>query len=175
MPEITANTPTKGITIKGIPDIQVHVPFEEGMTYTDREADVQNQTRCENVRNNKAAEIEEMIEEAGGVDKVDRDAVQALVTEYSLKYEFGLTPGGGFRTTDPLEAAKMEVAKGAVKDAIRASDAKLSDFKASEITAMAKEAIDNPQYKDAITQAAEALVEERKRAAERVGKLSLSL
>jgi hypothetical protein len=129
----------------------------------ENESTTLNQTWLENVRNNLANTMNEMIEEAGGVDNVDLKEAQKLVDEYCKKYEFHERKGGGFRTGDPVEQAAMELARGKVRDAIIAKGVKLKDVAASKITELARDAI---QKNPAFMERAKAIVAARQKAAD---------
>lgn len=110
------------ITIAGRA-FEVQPKYAAGHTLTANEASALNQTYFENLRNNFAGKAKE------GAD-------QAAFNEYAASYEFGVRSAGGSR--DPVEAETMELARESIRDLIRKSGKKLSDYKASAITAAAE-------------------------------------
>jgi hypothetical protein len=161
MQKITAKTPRKEATIKGV-RLAVPTPYAEGDSLNINEASTLNQTYIENIRNNLSGHVAAAIEEAGGVDKLDQKAVQKLVDDYCAEYKFGEKKGGGFRSADPVEAAGMELARGLVRDAIVAKGIKLKDVPAAKVTELARAAL---EQKPEILERAKAIVAARQKAA----------
>jgi hypothetical protein len=162
MPDITKQTPRKEATIKGV-RLSVPVPYTEGHVLTGPEATTLNQTWIENIRNNLSNEINELIEAAGGIEKFDSKAGQKLVDEYAKDYEFYERKGGGFRSSDPVEAEAMNIARGKVRDAIRNKGLKLSEVPTAKVTELARKLLDkNP----ALRERAKKIVEARQESAE---------
>lgn len=95
---------TKQITVQGV-KADVSLPYAEGHKITEAEAKSLNQTRAENIANNKRKEIKEMLEADGATPESVQSAVQALITEYDKVYEFTLASvgGGGTSKLSPVE------------------------------------------------------------------------
>lgn len=116
--------------------------YSQGHALTENEASALNQLRRENIRNNMAKSVKDA-DEAG---TFDQDAMQAQVTEYSDAYEFGQRTGGG-ATGDPVKREAMEMARQAIRKAIKEGGKKLSDYSAAQITAAAEAQLEkNPAY-----------------------------
>ena len=103
----------------------VEPKYEAGHTLTAAEANVLNQTRYENLRNNFAKQA------ADGASQEDFD-------KYAAAYEFGVRVGGGGSRLDPVQAEAMRIAKERVKSKITSLGKKLSDFTAAKITELAE-------------------------------------
>ena len=146
--EVPAGTPVEAITIGGTPGINIPQPFGEGHVCTAGEAHVLNQTLKENARNNLRERVKK---DANG----DKGVAQGLADEYITNYEFGERSGGGFRTTDPLQAECMTIARKAVRNALITKGLKKSEIVASEVTRIAKAVLAGPQG-DEITKRAKA-------------------
>ena len=116
------------ITIAGKP-FNVAPRYAEGHVLTANEASALNQTYFENLRNNFASKAKE------GAD-------QAQFDEYVQSYQFGVRAAGGSR--DPIEAEAMDLARDSVKDAIRKSGKKLTDYTAKAISAAAEKLLARP-------------------------------
>lgn len=154
MPEITETTPRDTITIAG-KEFTIPQPYAAGHTLTANEASSLNQTFAENVRNNLAKKVKEQTE----VGSFDQQVFQGTVDDYANNYEFGVRTGGGGRTSDPVMAEALDIARELVRKAIVKAGHKLADVKAAKITELAKGAIEkNP----AILETARARVEEAK-------------
>lgn len=121
---------TKTITISG-KSFNVPVRYSLGDTLeTEGEVSALNQTYHEAIRNNLASKYE------------NGELTQAVVDAYTENYEFGVRSGGG-RIGDPVEREATSLAVSKVKDAIRANGkVKLSDYKSSDLTALAKKLLD---------------------------------
>jgi hypothetical protein len=111
---------TKEVTIQGA-IFNVSQPFAAGHTLTEIEAKVLNQTRTENVRNNVAKRIKELLE-AGNND----DAAK-VVAEYDAEYEFTSPREGGSAKMDPLEKEALKIAKEALRAKIKAAGRKVAE------------------------------------------------
>lgn len=152
MPSIHETTPRGEYTIAK-ETFSIPLPYHAGHTLTDGEANALNQTWVENIRNNLASKVNDAKEAGSFV----HDAFQGQVDDYADEYEFGVRTGGGGRTSDPVMAEAMTIAKDLVRKAIVKAGHKLADVKASNITELAKGVIDkNPK----IMETARARVEE---------------
>lgn len=152
MPEITESTPREDITIAG-KTFSVPAPYAAGHVLTTNEAASLNQTFAENIRNNKAKFVKEAVE-AG---TFDQSVFQGQVDDYSASYEFGVRTGGGGRTSDPVMAEALDIARDMVRKAIVKKGLTLKDYPAAKITELAKANIaKNPE----ILATAKARVEE---------------
>lgn len=141
MPTIAADTPTEDYTIAG-EVFAIPMPYNEGHVLTAGEASQLNQVFAENIRNNMASKIS-ALKEAGTFDAT---AFQTTVDEYCSTYQMGVRTGGGGRTTDPVSARALDIAKDLVKNAIKAKGISLAAVSAAQITAKAKEVLAaNPQ------------------------------
>lgn len=156
--EKQTDSPSRGeFIIQGIP-FTIDYPFKEGHVCNGNEADVLNQTRVENCRNNKRTAIDEIklktgyVDEEGNVvkpkaiDEVKKQG-QALIDEYLKDYEFGVRRGGGgFRSKDPVQAAAEDIAIQIVKRGVKAKGISLKDLGMPRLREMAKELIEkNPK------------------------------
>lgn len=153
MPTISSATPTEAITIAG-ETFTVAMPYAEGNVLSANEAAALNQVRAENLRNNFASSVNKA-KEAGTFDLA---SMQTSLTEYDSTYEFGVRRGGGGRTSDPVMAEAMNIAREKVRAAILAKGIKLAEVSAAQISEHAKKAInDYPQILElARTRVAEA-------------------
>lgn len=140
MPNITAKTSRKEATIKGV-RLEVPTPFLEGHVLLVNEANVLNQTYIENIRNNCSGLVAELIEKAGGIENLDMATVQAAIDAYCVEYIFGQSRGGGFRSSDPVEAEAMSIARAKVREAIVKKGLKLKDVPAAKITEIARDVL----------------------------------
>lgn len=140
---------TQTITIAGR-SFTVEPKYSEGHTLTANEASALNQLRNENLRNNFATKAKD------GASQEDFD-------KYASSYEFGVRTGGG-RTSDPVEAAAMEIARETIRDALRKAGKKLADYKAAQISAAAAKMLEGDKG-PAIREAAKRRVEEMQSAA----------
>jgi hypothetical protein len=143
MPTLDTNTPREPYTIAG-ESFSIPKPYAAGHALTDGEANALNQTFAENIRNNLASKVKEE-KEAG---TFDLSVFQERLNDYADSYEFGVRTGGG-RTSDPVEAEAMSIARDLVRKAIVNKGVKLSDVKASNITELARGVLDkNPQIRE---------------------------
>lgn len=140
---------TQTITIAGR-SFTVEPKYSEGHTLTANEASALNQLRSENLRNNFAQKAKD------GASQEDFD-------KYASSYEFGVRTGGG-RTSDPVEAAAMEIARETIRDALRKAGKKLTDYKAAQISAAAAKLLEGDRG-PSIREAAKRRVEEMQSAA----------
>jgi len=141
MPVITDTTPEETYTIAG-ESFQIPQPYAEGHVLTAGEASQLNQVYAENIRNNLAAKVKEL-KEAG---TFDAESFQETVDEYCAAYQMGVRTGGGGRTSDPVQAEALEIARTLVRNAIKAKGIQISSVPAAKITELAKAAIaSNPK------------------------------
>lgn len=140
MPDINASTPRETYTIAG-QTFSFYQPYAEGHVLTANEAASMNQTFAENVRNNFAKRVKEAVE-AG---TFDQDMVQSQLDDYMNEYEFGQRTGGGGRTSDPVAAEALRIAKDRVRAALQKRGDKLSDYTAAAITDAAKGVLAGPK------------------------------
>lgn len=136
MPEINENTATTEITIAG-KAFTVPQPYTEGHVLSTNEAAALNQTYAENLRNNFAGKVKEA-EEAG---TFELEVFQGRLDDYASEYEFGVRTGGG-RTSDPVQAEAMAIARDLVRRALQKKGHKLADVPAKKISELARHAID---------------------------------
>lgn len=156
-------------TIKDL-TLKIEAPYEEGHQISAGEASALNQLLRENTRNNLAKKVEELMDKnEWTVEEVRSDPeklaqFQTIVDTYVEKYEFGERSGGG-RISDPVEAKAMERAREVVRSKIVETGFKVSEYKASEISALAKQVLDGP-LGEGIREKARADVEETRKLAE---------
>ena len=131
MPEIHTTTPRETYTIAG-ESFSIPQPYKHGHSLTEGEASQLNQVYAENVRNNLAGKVKEQ-KETGAFDQ---EVFQGTVDDYCEGYEFGVRTGGG-RTGDPVRAEAMNIAREAVRKAIRDKGHKLADVSSATITKLA--------------------------------------
>lgn len=157
MPAITNDTARENYTIAG-KEFSILIPYLAGDVLNANEAATLNQTWAENARNNFAKKVKEAVE-AGSFDQ---DAMQLALDDYLENYEFGVRTGGG-RIGDPVLAEAMSITKDRVRDALVKKGAKLKDYKAGDISAMAKQVLERKDAKaDAIMELARQRVEAAK-------------
>lgn len=150
MPTITPETPTDEATIAGSV-FKVYTPYAVGHTLTENEAASLNQTFVENIRNNFAKTVKTH-KEAGTLDEA---GLQTALNDYMATYEFGTRKGraSGLSTPrvklDPITSRAVELAREAVRAAIRAAGGNPKDYSGGDISARAKKAVDeNPRFKE---------------------------
>lgn len=141
MPEVNDTTARETYTIAG-KSFNVFVPYAAGHVLTDGEASALNQTFAENIRNNFASTVKELVESGA----FDQDVVQGQLDDYMSEYEFGQRRGGGGRTGDPVLREAMLIAKDLVRKALSKKGIALKDVPAADITRLAKETIDGGKY-----------------------------
>lgn len=109
----------KEITVQGV-TVNVSTPYAEGHKITEAEAKSLNQTRAENIANNRRKQIKEMVEAAGGdTESVQADA-QKLISEYDAEYVFTLASvSGGRQPVDPLTKECRKIARAAITGKIK--------------------------------------------------------
>ncbi len=158
--QILPETPTDEITIAG-EKFKVFTPFAEGHVVTAGEAHSLNQTFSENIRNNFAKTVK-TAKEAGSFDAT---AIQIALDAYQTEYEFGMRRVRGESTprvsksADPVLSRAIELAREAVRAAIRVAGGNPKDYSGADVTARARKAVeDNPRFREA----AERQLEEEK-------------
>jgi len=88
--------------------------YEAGHTLTENEAKALDQTRRENIRNNRAKFVKEAVE--AGTDFED---IQAQVTAYADGYEFGAVTRG--TAMDPVEKLALTLARKEIRKTLKDS------------------------------------------------------
>jgi hypothetical protein len=155
MPDITPYTPRESYTIAG-QLFSIPQPYKAGHIVTEGEASQLNQVYAENVRNNKAAKVKELVE-AG---TFDQEVMQGQIDDYCDSYEMGVRSGGGGRSSDPVMAEAMNIARDLVRKALKKAGYNLSDVTAGQVSERAKRAVqDNPQIVETARQRVEATKE----------------
>lgn len=148
MTTITASTPRETYTIAD-KSFSIYQPFATGDTITEGEASQLNQVYAENIRNNQAKAVKAAV----AANTFDQDAFQSIIDAYMASYQMGVRTATVGRTTDPVMAEAMEIAKDKVKAAIVKAGGKVKDYKAADIAARAKTAIESGKYPDIMTTA----------------------
>lgn len=119
------STMSDSITIQGFA-FAVPVPYAEGHVLTAGEASALNQVFHENLRNNFASKIKKL-KEANG-EAIDVEALQADLDAYAKSYQFGVRTTGGTRAvTDPVKREAINLAKEAIKAALRSKGKSVKD------------------------------------------------
>lgn len=159
---------TDTITIQGH-EFTVPMRYAEGHVLTANEAAALNQTFHENLRNNFASSVrakkEELFgvkDEASGKITVPEDAsleddaiseLQAKLDAYAAEYEFARRTGGGRAPADPIEREALNLAKMAIRSALKQKGQKAD---ADVIEAAAKQLIEqNPGFRETARQRVE--------------------
>lgn len=165
------DAPRRSIKIQGL-FLDAALIYDEGHELTEGEADVLNQTRCENLRNNFAAHIKKACDE----NKIDGkptedsadlpDPIKAALQKEFDAYQDGYNVGEGARgrqEADPVKRQALQLAVEQVKKALRKKGHKLTDVGTEKINDLAGDAIDkNPAF----MKRAEEIVAARKAATE---------
>lgn len=149
--------PTKQIKVLGIV-VEISVPYAEGHVLTTPEASVLNQTFAENVRNNCAKAVKDLLK------KNDQAGAAAYLQEYASKYVFNERTASVAVAArlDPVEKEAIAIAKAKVAEALEKKGIKrkdLTDEQKEAIEAKIAETAKNPK----IIQMAEAQVAARKK------------
>lgn len=158
---------TDTITIQGL-EFVVPVRYAEGHVVTANEAAALNQTYHENLRNNFANTIRAKKEELFGVkgedgkvsipddaalDDEQLSELQSRLDAYAAEYEFARRTGGGRAPADPVEKEALNLAKQAIRTALRSQNRKAD---ADTIEAAAKQLVDqNPLFRETARQRVE--------------------
>jgi hypothetical protein len=152
--------PIAQMTIEG-QTFEVIEPYKEGDVLSANEASQLNQVFRENVGNNIRKQIKDMLSAAQ-----DHAAIQTAVSSYAEAYEFGNRAGGGGRR-DPVRSEAIAIAVGIVKDKIKSSGRKVTDYPMKVVTDLARNLIDSGKRPDIWDMAADR-VEQAKTAAKEV-------
>lgn len=120
---------SKQITIQGVV-VEIAEPYAAGHPITEAEAKALNQVRAENIRNNRAKAVKELLDAANGDVAAVQAEVQKLVAEYEATYEFTLaTAGGSTARLDPLTKECRSIARNFITGKIKAAGMSLKDYK----------------------------------------------
>jgi rubrerythrin len=138
-----ADDRTTDITIQG-KQFSIIQPYTAGHPLTDGEAGALNQTFAENIRNNTAKWVQEALDG----NSFDQDELQSKIADYAESYEFGARVGG--RSSDPVMAAALDIAKTSVRKALKRDGHKLSDYKTADISEKARKVLEDERYREAI-------------------------
>ncbi len=137
--KITKETPKREFGVAGVV-LTAPEPFKEGSVLTANEAGSMNQTLVENIRNNLATKIKEMVKA-----KKPKAEMQTMVDTYTAEYEFGVKRTGG--TKDPVMAEAVAMALIKVKEALVKQGKKIADFKLADLKVKAAEVVaKHPQF-----------------------------
>lgn len=130
------------ITIQGA-DFTVAPRYSEGHVLTANEAATLNQTLFENLRNNFAKQVKDAKGEAESLTAEQVTELQAKLDAYAASYAFGIRTSAGPRApADPVGKEAFNLAKEAVKNAIRKQGKNPSDYPAAQINELAKGALE---------------------------------
>lgn len=146
--------------------VSVPAPYKEGHKLRANEADALNAYYVNCIRNAIAPDVKEKLQKDGAMDKdgnlnaekVDSKAVQKMIDDFVQSYDFGQTGG---RSGDPVEREAMEIARNAVRDAIRRRGANVSDYSAKQITDKAREILQSEKHGQKIRAKAQEIVSSR--------------
>lgn len=120
---------TKQITIQGV-TVELSEPYAAGHAITEAEAKALNQVRAENIRNNRAKAVKELLDAKGGDVNAVQAEVQAMIAAYEAEYEFTMAAAGGSTTrVDPLTKECRAIARNYITGKIRESGMTLKDYK----------------------------------------------
>lgn len=102
---------TKTIKVQGV-QVNVNQPYVAGHPITEAEAKSLNQTRAENIANNRRKVVTDLLAVEGATVESVQEAAQAAISEYDAVYEFTLASvGGGSSRLDPLEKECKKLAR----------------------------------------------------------------
>lgn len=136
--ETAAASTAKDITIQGVV-FTVTQPYAEGHTCSAAEAAALNQTRSENIRNNKAGDVKKAKTEAGEGNELAKDVLTSLaqaVAEYDTNYIFSLASiGGGRQVRDPIQAEANKIAKAYIAGEMKKKGKKLAELDKDKLAA----------------------------------------
>lgn len=116
--------PMKEITISG-KTFAVSQPFSAGHVLTEGEAKALNQVRAENIRNNMASSVKTAFGDAP-TEELSPETISKVVADYDAQYVFTVGSVGTKRTTDPLEAEAIRLARTLLSDALKTKGIALS-------------------------------------------------
>lgn len=131
----------KTVTIAGA-SFDITVPYAAGHVLTEAEAKHLNQTRHENVRNNTAKKVKEL------VDAGDLTGAAKIVADYDASYEFTIANVGAPKL-DPIEREARAIAKELIKLHLAKTGRKLTVVPEGHTEESWKEATDNAIAKKA--------------------------
>lgn len=159
------NAPRETAKVQKV-QVTVPAPYKEGHKLRANEAEALNSYYVTCIRNSVAEEVKEKLQNDGAInsdgavnpDAVDVKGVQKIVDDFVADYDFGQRTGGG---GDPVEREAMEIARGAVRNAIRKKGASVSDYSAKAITEQAKKVLQSEKHGPAIRKKAEQIVQSR--------------
>lgn len=146
--------PTKPIKIQGLL-FTAPCPYNEGDTLNAKEAAVMNQTFHENLRNNYAAKIQKVLDEAKvkSVDELtpeQRAELQSQFVGYADAYDFGVR---GTREADPVRAQARLLAKEKVKESLKKQGFVLSEVGTDKINSLVEDALERvPKFMEVAAQ-----------------------
>lgn len=126
------------IKVAGI-EFEVTGRYAEGHVLTAIEANVLDQTRFENLRNNFTPKVKKAEEaaKAAGVE-LDVEKLRAEFATYADEYQFGVKrEGTGKTVTDPVEREALRMAKELVKGALRNNGQSIKAVGAEKIAELA--------------------------------------
>lgn len=145
-------------------------PYGEGHVLTAGEASALNQTFAENIRNNFAAKVKEAVE----ANTFDQEVFQGALDDYQEEYEFGVRRGGGGRTSDPLQAEALNIARDLVRQALVKKGIALKDVTGADVTRLAKDLISSGKYPEIMTAAQARVAAAQNVTAVELGELNLT-
>lgn len=131
----------KTVTIAGA-SFDISVPYAAGHVLTEAEAKHLNQTRNENVRNNTAKKVKELLE-AG-----DTAGAAKYVADYDASYEFTIANVGAPKL-DPVEREARSIAKELIKLHLAKTGRKITVTPEGHTDDSWKEAVENAITKKA--------------------------
>lgn len=144
--DVNKETPRNEITVQGV-TLSAPAPYAEGHVLAENEAAVLNQTLAENLRNNFSRKVKAVVDEAGGEDNIDLNALQQEFDAYVAEYEFGVRrSGGGQPKLSPQEREARKIAKEAVKESIKEKGYKITDVPAAKITELADSLVEKDDF-----------------------------
>jgi hypothetical protein len=102
---------TKSIVIAGA-SVAIPIRYAAGHTLSENEAKGLNQLLFENVRNNTAKKVKEVVGDSVEITPEQQEKINAIVLPYAEAYDFsGVRTGSGEPAKTPLEAETLRVAK----------------------------------------------------------------
>jgi hypothetical protein len=154
---------TKTITVQGV-KVDVSLPYAAGHTITEAEAKSLNQTRAENIANNKRKEIKEMLEAEGATEESVQAEAQAIVKDYDATYEFTLASvGGGSTRLDPVEKEAHSIARAWISGKLKEMGKTQKEYLAENGEDAIKNKIAELAENEAVVAAAKKNIKEREK------------
>jgi hypothetical protein len=139
------------MTIAGA-TVNITPRYAAGHVLTEGEASALNQTFIENVRNNRAKVVKELL--AAGASQAD---IQAKVDEYVDDYQFGVRKLTDAKVSrDPVARRAISIAKAVIKAALAKKDIKVSSLPEGKFDAMVEEYAARPETVESARKALEA-------------------